>query len=102
MLTISFPSKTFVRECEDTFRLNETFEILVSAESGKINSVQRSIREMRGEASRSYMLFSLLWDKWRTIDLWVGLARPMAMDWRFDCERRSDLVVRVSPPLPTR
>jgi hypothetical protein len=99
MLKIVFPAKTFVAECEEATRKNEAFEIVVSASCSKVDAVQRSIQELRGEKSRLYRFFSVLGDKWRTIDLWVGLAKPLALDWRLDYARNGDLVVKVSPPL---
>jgi ABC-type dipeptide/oligopeptide/nickel transport system ATPase subunit len=98
MLRLEFPSGNFARDCDNAVRSGEAFEIVVHAGSGKINSVLRSIAEMRGESGQIYQFSSLLWDKPRTMALWVGLARAMALDWKLESALEGDLTVRVDPP----
>ena len=98
MLTVKFPSDNFVEDCNKAVRNGEAFEIVVLAGSGKVNSVRRSIAEMRGGKGRLYQLTSIFWDKWKTTDLWIGLARATALDWQMECAGTRDLTVRLSPP----
>jgi hypothetical protein len=98
VLRFEFPSGNFANDCDSAIRAGEAFEIVVYAGSGKINSVRRSIAEMRGERGQIYQFSSLFWDKPRTMALWVGLARAMALDWKMDSVLEADLTVRVIPP----
>jgi hypothetical protein len=98
MLRLEFPSGNFVKDCDNAIRNGEAFEIVVRAGSGRVNSVRRSIAEMRGEKGQLYQFSSLFWDKPRTMALWVGLARATALDWRLESILEGDLVVRANPP----
>jgi hypothetical protein len=98
MLRLTFPSNNFARDCDSAVCKGEAFEIAVLAGSGKVNSVRRSIAEMRGEKGQLYQYSSVFWDKPRTMALWVGLARAMSLDWRLESGFEVDLVVRVTPP----
>src|SRR3954452_16355128 len=67
VLRFEFPSRNFANDCDNAVRAGEAFEIVVYAGSGKINSVRRSIAEMRGERGQIYQISSLFWDKPRTM-----------------------------------
>ena len=98
MRIIKFPSKDFVKACDDAILSGAAFQIVVPASSGKVGSVRRSIAEMRGEKSQTYQLLSLCWDKPRTMGLWVGLARAVALDCRLELVLDADLIIDAYPP----